>query len=33
MAKIWNLPVIYAIENNKYAMGTAVERAASEPDF
>jgi len=33
MAKIWDLPVIYAIENNKYAMGTAVERAASEPDF
>jgi pyruvate dehydrogenase E1 component alpha subunit len=25
--------VIYAIENNHYAMGTAVERSASEPDF
>jgi len=33
MAKLWDLPVIYAIENNKYAMGTAVERSASEPDF
>ncbi|MEO5809121.1 MAG: pyruvate dehydrogenase (acetyl-transferring) E1 component subunit alpha [Sphingomicrobium sp.] len=33
MAKLWNLPVIYAIENNKYAMGTSVERSSSEPDF
>ena len=33
MAKLWDLPIIYAIENNKYAMGTAVERSASEPDF
>jgi pyruvate dehydrogenase E1 component alpha subunit len=33
MAKLWDLPVIYAIENNRYAMGTAVERSASEPDF
>ncbi len=33
MAKLWDLPVIYAIENNHYAMGTSVERSASEPDF
>ncbi|MBW0145101.1 pyruvate dehydrogenase (acetyl-transferring) E1 component subunit alpha [Sphingomicrobium clamense] len=33
MAELWNLPVIYAIENNHYAMGTSVERSASEPDF
>jgi pyruvate dehydrogenase E1 component alpha subunit len=30
MAKLWDLPVVYIIENNQYAMGTAVARASSE---
>lgn len=33
MAKLWNLPVVYVIENNQYAMGTAVARASSQTDF
>ena len=33
MAELWKLPVVYIIENNKYAMGTAVNRASAQTDF
>ena len=33
MAKLWNLPIVYIIENNQYAMGTAIARASSQTDF
>ena len=29
MAGLWKLPVVYIIENNRYGMGTAVERASA----
>jgi pyruvate dehydrogenase E1 component alpha subunit len=33
MASLWKLPVVYMIENNQYAMGTAVARASAETEL
>lgn len=33
MAKLWNLPVLYVIENNEYGMGTSVQRSCGTTDL
>ncbi len=32
IASLWNLPIIYIIENNRYGMGTAIERSTAQQD-
>ena len=33
MAKLWKLPIVFVIENNRYAMGTSVTRSSAQTDF
>ncbi|MEO0898496.1 MAG: pyruvate dehydrogenase (acetyl-transferring) E1 component subunit alpha [Bacteroidota bacterium] len=33
LAMLWNIPVIFIIENNNYAMGTSVERTSNVTDL
>jgi pyruvate dehydrogenase E1 component alpha subunit len=33
MAALWKLPMIYVVENNKWAIGMAHERATSQPEI
>jgi pyruvate dehydrogenase E1 component alpha subunit len=33
MAELWKLPIVYIIENNRYAMGTSVARSSAQTDF
>ncbi|MEO6865902.1 MAG: pyruvate dehydrogenase (acetyl-transferring) E1 component subunit alpha [Gemmatimonadaceae bacterium] len=32
MASLWNLPVVFVIENNRYGMGTAIGRSTAQQD-
>ncbi|MCU0527006.1 MAG: pyruvate dehydrogenase (acetyl-transferring) E1 component subunit alpha [Elainella sp. Prado103] len=33
MAALWNLPILFVVENNKWAIGMAHERATSQPEI
>ena len=33
MAKLWNLPVVFCCENNKYGMGTAAARSSAMTEY
>ncbi len=33
MAELWGLPVVFIVENNRYAMGTSVTRSSAQIDF
>ena len=33
LAALWKIPILYIIENNKYGMGTSVDRAAAGSDL
>lgn len=33
MAGVWELPIIYIVENNQYGMGTSISRASAVPDM